>query len=206
MIDDWRAKNALFLFLIRDHFRTTRRGKFVAPLTRAASFFEGGLNFWASCHRWCFEKMTEEGWERRWEDFFDWCQRSSDEEKAESCDNCWVRWIFPDFALFRPSEEFNPGGNQSSTSKLSRTQVFHSKSFQIVKVFRGKLKWQIFRGPSSAYVWVHSQSNMPMFCLKEIIPQPWVDFLLKLGFSQIGFFTKYGFLMHPNGTKCLRNE
>ena len=25
-----------------------------------------------------------------------------------------------------------------------------------------------------AYVWVHNRSNMPMFCLKKIISQPWV--------------------------------
>ena len=26
----------------------------------------------------------------------------------------------------------------------------------------------------STYVWVHNRSNMPMFCLKKIISQPWV--------------------------------
>ena len=24
------------------------------------------------------------------------------------------------------------------------------------------------------YVWVHNRSNMPMFCLKKLISQPWV--------------------------------
>ena len=26
----------------------------------------------------------------------------------------------------------------------------------------------------SIYVWVHNRSNMPMFCLKKLISQPWV--------------------------------
>ena len=26
----------------------------------------------------------------------------------------------------------------------------------------------------SVYVWVHNRSNMPMFCLKKLISQPWV--------------------------------
>ena len=89
-----------------------------------------------------------------------------------------------DFNL-KPRYDFGRQGRQNLFSwvcSCTYKRIWTSQTFDFERLYLhlicwlaiGDMIWKTNLPETMIYVWVHNRSNMPMFCLKKLISQPWV--------------------------------